>query len=107
MMKSAWQHFSKGTLASVPEGCMAKIMAKRDRFGEVLIQSQSSSHGSGNLADFESMGESSTIMVSLRGQKHLGFVLQSSKSFTMQNAITVNLENRANRTSIFSDLPAF
>jgi hypothetical protein len=84
---------------------MSEIMPESNRFGKVFIQTQSSSHGSGYLTDFQSVSEASTIMVPLRRQKNLGFIFQTSKGLTMQNTITVDLKNSTNRAGLFSNVP--
>jgi hypothetical protein len=102
-MEAVRQQLSKDAFASVSEWCMSKIVSKSDRFGKVFIQSQSPSHGPGNLADFQGVGETCTIMVSLWRKKNLGFIFQASESLAMQNAITIDLKDRANRAGIFSN----
>jgi hypothetical protein len=106
MMKPLWQQFSQHTFTGMSEWCMAKIVSKGNRLSEILIKTQSSRHGSGNLADFEGMSQSRTIMISLWRQKNLGFIFQPAESLAVQNTITVNLENRTDRTGLFNDLSA-
>ena len=70
---------------------VAKIMPQGNGFGQVLIQPQGAGNGSGNLADFQRVGQPGAVVVALRRKKHLCFLLQPPETFTVQNSVPVTL----------------
>ena len=102
-MESVGKQFGKDTLTGMPEGCVAEIMAKGNRLGEIFVQLQSPGHGPGDLADFKGVGKTRAVVISLRRKKNLSFIFEPAESLAVQNPIAVNLENRAHRTGIFGN----
>jgi hypothetical protein len=80
------------TLAGVTERRMAKIMRKRKRLGQILIQTKRAGHGAGDLRNFEAMSEPRPIMIAFVINEDLRFVSQSAKGRGMKNAVAVALE---------------
>jgi len=101
MMKTSRQKFSEDTLTGMAEGRMAEVMTQGNRFGEVFVQAQGSSHSPGDLADFKGMSQSGPVMITFRREKNLRLILQTTESFTMQNAISINLKDGSYRARIF------
>jgi hypothetical protein len=89
------------------EGRMAKVMPQSNRFGKIFIQAQSPRHGSGNLADLQSMSQSGSVMITFRREKNLRLIFQPTESFTMQDTVSINLKNSPYRARIFRPLSAF
>jgi hypothetical protein len=107
MMKTSRQEFSKDTLTGMAEGRMAEVMTQGNRFGEVFVQAQGSSHSPGDLAYFKGMSQSGSVVVPFRREKNLRLILQATESFTIQNAISINLKNGSYRALIFRQPTTF
>ena len=78
-------------LPSMAKRRVAQIMGKADRFGQIFVQPQGAGNGSGNLADFQRVGQPGAVVVALRRKKHLCFLLQPPETFTVQNSVPVTL----------------
>jgi len=75
MAEAAGNKFGQSLLSGVAEGSVAKVMTQSDGFGQILIQTQGFSDGTGYLGDFKGMGQPGSVMVSEGGEKNLCFVL--------------------------------
>ncbi|WP_459861606.1 hypothetical protein [Desulfuromonas carbonis] len=84
---------------------MTKIMPQGDRFGEVFVQGQGPGDRSGNLRNFESMGQPGPIVIPFRGKKDLGLVFQTSKGLAMQDPVAIVLKDGTNGTGRFRASP--
>ena len=63
------------SLPRVAERRMAQIVAERDGLGQVLIQAQCAGNCACDLRDLQRMGQAGAVVVALRGQKDLRFLL--------------------------------
>ena len=54
---------------------MAQIVAERNGLGQVLIQAQCAGNCACDLRDLQRMGQAGAVVVALRGQKDLCFLL--------------------------------
>jgi hypothetical protein len=64
----------------MPERRMAKVMRERQRFGEVLIETQRTRERAGDLGDLKRVRESRTIMVAFVIDEDLSLVGQTPES---------------------------
>ena len=55
----------EGVLAGVAKRSMAKIVTKRDRLGQIVVEAKSASKRAGNLGDLDRVGEPGPEMVAL------------------------------------------
>ena len=90
-MTEAVQHM----LAAVPERGMAEIMAEGDRLDEVLVETECLTEGPGDLTDLQGMSETRTVVVSLRCDEDLRFMLEAAEGLTVDDTVTITLEARA------------
>ena len=79
MTKAAWDNLVQNRLARVSEGRVPQVVAQCNSLGKVLIEPQGPADGPGNLAHFQSVRETSAIVISFRGKEDLGFVLQAAE----------------------------
>ncbi len=85
------QHLSKGSLAGVPEGGVAEIMAHCRSFGQILVQPQGAGCGAGNAGHFQGVGHAGAVVVALGLEKNLGLVHQPSERTAVEDAIGIPL----------------
>src|ERR1700693_4454465 len=60
------------TLAGMAERRMAEVMGQRTGFRQVLVEAESARDRSGDLGDFERMGEPGAIMIAFMEHEYLG-----------------------------------
>jgi hypothetical protein len=70
---------------------MTTIVAKCDGFGESDVETKRSSHRCCDLSDFNSVGQSSALMV-VGKDEYLSFACESTKCRRMQNAISISFK---------------
>ena len=63
------------SLPRVAERRVAQIVAERDGLGQILIQAQRAGNRACDLGDLQRMGQAGAVVVALRGQKDLRFLL--------------------------------
>ena len=73
-------------------------MSQCDCLRKILIKLQGSCYGSGILCHLQRMSHTGPVMISLRSQKDLRFLLKTPKRFTMQDTVSVPLIIRADIT---------
>src|SRR5713226_3572684 len=106
MLEPAWHERLQDALARVSEWRVAEIVAERDRFCQFFVELQHLRDASGDLRDFERMGESRTVVVPLGREEHLGLVLQAAERFRMDDSIAITLERRADVILSFRPQPS-
>ena len=74
----------------MPERRMPQIVAERNRFGQILIERQSTCNGAGNLGNLEGMRQTGTIMIALRGKKNLRLMLEAPEGFAVQDPVAID-----------------
>ena len=79
-------------LPRMTEWRMAKIVGKRDRFGQILVEPKLPRDRARNLGYFERVCQPRPIVVALVRQEDLRFVGQPPEGGCVQNAITVSLK---------------
>ena len=70
---------------------MAQIVAHGYGLCKAFIQPQGLCYGPGDLRHFQSVCQPGAVMISLRRQKHLGFMLQPSEGLAVKDPVTVPL----------------
>jgi hypothetical protein len=80
---------------------MSNVVAQSDGFGEVFIQTKGATYRSGDLTNFEGMGEASSEVVAGGGNENLSLVFKPPECFGMEDSIAVALERCSNRVRIF------
>ena len=65
----------KFSLACMTERRMAEIMRQRYRLSQIVIKSQLTADGTGNLRHFKRMGQPSAEIITFMIDKHLGLCL--------------------------------
>ena len=101
MRKAIGTQFIQDPFAGVSKGRMAQIMSQGNGLSQILVQAQGAGNGTGNLCHFQRMGQTGTVMVTLRSQKYLGLMFESSEGFAMENPVTVALICSADVTGLF------
>ena len=74
---------------------VSKVVSKRDRLGEVLVESQRSGNIPCNGSDFHRVCEPCAQVVTAAAQENLSLAVESTKSPGMDDSIAVALVLRA------------
>ena len=80
-------------LAGMSERRMAKVVRKTKGFGEVLIETKSSSHRASDLGNFEAVGEPHPVMVAVGSDEDLRLVPESPEPDRVDQPVAITLEN--------------
>ena len=91
MLEPAGMLFIQKAFPVVSERSMPEVMAHCDRFRQVLIQSQRSGDGPGDLGNLQRMSQPGTKVVAFRCQKYLGFMHKPSEGLRMDDPVPVPL----------------
>jgi hypothetical protein len=92
MAESSYEKIIQCLFAGVPEGSVPDVMPQGYGFGQVLIEPQRFSDGTGNLRNLQCMGQPRSVVIAIRREKHLGFVLEPPEGFAVDNPVPVALE---------------
>ena len=93
----------KRVLAGMPEGRVAEIVAKRDRFGKVVVEPERPGECAGDLRHLDRVGETGAEMVALVIDEHLRLVGETAEGGRMDDAVAVALELGPGRRRRLSD----
>jgi len=85
------------SLTSMTEWRMAEIVRERQRFGEVLVQSECARERAGNLRDLKRMRQSRAIVITLVIDEDLRLVRQPAKRSGVDDSVAVAPESIAAR----------
>ena len=85
---------------------MAKVMGQRQRFGEILVETELPRDGAGDLRHFQRMGEPGPVMIALVEHEHLGLVLETAKCRRMDHPVAIPAKRAAGRTFWLGEQPA-
>src|SRR5438128_838280 len=77
------------------EGCMAKVMGKRERLGEIIVEAEGAGRRARDLPNFERMGKPCAEMIAFMRNEDLSLVGKSAESRAMDNTVTIAFEWRA------------
>ena len=78
--------------ASMAKRRMAKIVNKRERFGEIHIEAKRAGNGTGNLRNFNGVREPVAEVVGIAASKNLGLIFKAAKRSRVNDAIPVALK---------------
>ena len=82
----------KGALTRMAKGSVAQIMPKGDGLGQVLIQPQRAGDRARDLGHLKRMGQPGAVVIALRREEYLCFLLQPAEGLAVENTIPVALE---------------
>ena len=100
------KHLIERSFAGVAERRMAEIVRQRQRLGEVLVEPERARQRTGDLGDFEGMGQSGPVVVALMIDEHLRLVRQPAEGAGMDDAVAVAPEGVAGRARRLGKAPA-
>ena len=80
-------------------------MTQRDRLGEILVQPQRAGNGARYLTDLQRMRQARAVVVGMRYQEHLRFVLQPAKCTAVYYPVAVALKIRAELVRLLGNDP--
>jgi hypothetical protein len=89
------QAIVEGALAGVPEGRVTEIVRKRERLGEVLIETKHARQRPRNLGDFERVGEPCPVVIAFVKNEDLRLVLETAEGGRVDDAVAVATERTA------------
>jgi hypothetical protein len=78
-------------LSGVSKGRVTQVVGEGDRLGEILVQTECSSHCTTHRGDLDGVGQSGPVVVSLAVKKYLGFSIKSPEGGSVDDAIPVSL----------------
>ena len=73
------------------ERWVADVMRQRQRFGQILIQSQRPGDNPRNLRHFQTVSQPDPVVISVRRDEHLGLVTETAEGDRMNDPIPVTL----------------
>lgn len=82
----------EGVLTGVGKGGMTDVMSEGEGFGEVFVEAEDASGGTGELGDLEGVGEAVAEVIGDAGGKDLGLGFEATEGAGMDDAVTVALE---------------
>jgi hypothetical protein len=85
---------------------MSQVVAKRDRFGEILIEPKRAGDCPANAGNLKRVCQPRPVMVAFRLEKHLRFMLQAAKSVAMDYPVDVPLKTCPDFAFGFGSFPA-
>ena len=74
---------------------MAEIVRKRQRLGEILVETKRAGERTRDLRHFERVGEPGAVVVAFVEDEHLRLVLEPAKGGRMDDAVAVAAEGAA------------
>src|SRR5579872_1084325 len=87
------------------EGRVSEIVAERNRFRQIFIETQAARNRTRQLHDLEAVREAGAIVIAQRRKKYLRLVHQAPEGFAVDNAVAVALKARADEVVGFGRAP--
>ena len=81
-------------LSGVSERGMAQIVRERERFGEILVETEGACDGARDLRNLQRMRQPRPVMVTLVGDKDLCLLLQTAECAGVNDPVAISLERR-------------
>ncbi len=91
-------HLVQRLFAGMAERRVAEIVGKRQRLGQILVETEAARDAARDLRHFEAVGKSRPVVIALVIDEHLRLVLQAAEGRGMDDAIAVTLKHRAGGT---------
>ena len=82
-------------LAGMAERRVAEIVRQRQRFRQVLVETEVACQSTGYLRDFQRMGEPCPVVIALVEHEDLGLVLEAPERGRMDHAVAIAPERAA------------
>jgi hypothetical protein len=76
-------------LAGVAERWMAEVMGQRQRFGEILVETELPGQRASDLRHFQRMREPGSVVIAFVEHEYLGLVFQAAKGGGMNDPVAV------------------
>jgi hypothetical protein len=89
------------TLSCMSKRRMSQVVAKRNRFDQVFIETKRLGNRPCILGNLQSMGKPGPIMISRRRQKDLGLVFEPAEGLAVQDPVSVTLKSGPDITGHF------
>ncbi len=93
-------------LAGVAERRMAEVMGQRQRFREILVETELPGQRAGDLRHFERVGQPGAVMIAFVEHEYLGFVLQAAKGGGMDHPVAIAPERAAGLARRLGEQPS-
>ena len=77
----------------MPERCVSQVMSECDCLGEILIELKRPGYRARDLGYLQCVRHARAVMVTIRSDKDLCLILESSERFTVKNTVPVTLED--------------
>ena len=98
MVKAVFHHGAKRPLPGVAERRMTEIVAESDSFGQALVERKTDGNGARNLGNLKRMSKACAVMVAVRREEDLRFMLETAERAAMNNPVAVALKGGSDRT---------
>ena len=85
---------------------MAEVMRQRQRFREILVETELPGQRAGDLRHFERMGQPGAVMIAFVEHEDLGFVLQAAKRGGMDHPVAIAPERAAGLARRLGEQPS-
>src|SRR5579872_1796972 len=92
-------------LARVTERGMTEIVGQCERLGQILIKPKLAGERTGDLGDFQRVGEPGAVMVALMKHKNLRLVLEATECRGMNDPVAIPPERAARPARRIRELP--
>ena len=92
VVESARHQLADDLLAGVPERRVPEVVAKRNRFGQLLVQAQHLGDRPRDLRHLERVREARAVVIARRREEHLRLVLQPTERLAVNDAIAIPLK---------------
>jgi hypothetical protein len=93
-------------LARVAKGRMTKVVPKRNRLCQILIEKECARHCPRYLRYLERVCKPCSVVVVLRAKKHLRFMHKPAESLAVRYSVAVALKLRANEARLYGEIPS-
>src|SRR5262245_1651895 len=87
------------------KGGMAKVVSERQRFRQILVETERAADGAGDLCHLDGVGQARAVVVAGMSDEDLGLVLEPTEGRRMDDPVTVPLKGIARRTLRLSMQP--
>ena len=97
MVKAVFHHSAKRPLSGVAERRMTEIVSEGDSFGQALVERKTDGNGARNLCNLKRMSKACAVMVAVRREEDLRFMLETAERAAMNNPVAVALKGGSDR----------
>lgn len=105
VFKSARNQSVQHVLAGMAKRRMSEIMSQCNGLRQILVEAESTRDRPRDLRDLKRMCQTRSVMVALRREEYLRFMLHSAERLAMQDAVSIANEHRSQRTRFDRYLP--